>query len=278
MAKQAVAVKEVAGAVALPDFMKEHSHLGTEALGAGDVEIPRIKLMQALSPELEEFNDLKQGDFFHTLAEQNLGKELRVTPIYVDSRFILWRPRESGGGILARADDGKHWSPADTDFQVKLKGGAEVRWRTAKTVEESGLAEWGSSNPSDPNSPPAATKMYNLVVTLPDIPDLPPAVVTLQRASISVARRFIGKLKISRAPSFGLVFTMSSFKDKNDAGQDFYNYQFRAAGMVEDKTVYEQNYEYYNFFRTQGVKVKDIEGVQDDDIGGPAAAKDAPAF
>lgn len=261
MAKTSVAVKEEQ---ILPAFMQDQVGLGTEALGVGDAEIPRLKLMQALSPELEAYDTLKQGEFFHTLIEESFGNSVRVTPIYVDSRYVLWRPREAGGGILARADDGHHWSPADTEFTVKLKGGAEVKWKTAKTVSQSGLDLWGSYNPEDPNSPPAATRMYNFVMGFADRPELPPAVVTLQRAAIRVARRLIGKLKVTRAPSFGLVFVMSSFKDKSPAG-DFYNYQFKMDGMVQDKEIYDNNFKQYQFFKDQGLKVKDLESTQEDE-------------
>lgn len=282
MAKNAVALKkEENTALALPDFMKGQVGLGTEALGSGDVEVPRIKLMQKISPELEEHNDLKAGEFFHTLADLNLGSEVRVTPIYVDQGFILWRPQETGGGILARADDGIHWSPANVDFNVKLKTGQEVVWRTAPTVAASGLAAWGSSNPADTNSPPAATRMYKLVVTLPDYPDLPPAVVTLQRSAIRVARKFIGKLKITRAPSFGLIFKMKSTEDRNNAGQPFLNYSFIADGMVTDKDTYDNNFKMYEFFKAQGVQVKDLEDAQRDDLpdgGSDDDTKGKPAF
>lgn len=280
MAKTAVAVKDTKSTdlSVTPDFMKDQIGLGTESIGAADTEIPRLKLMQKISPELDTFNDLKAGDFFHTLAEISLGREVRVTPIYTDIRYILWRPQDTGGGILARADDGIHWSPPDAQFEVELKkGGPKVTWRTAKTIAQSGLAEWGSGNPSDPNSPPAATRMYNLVVTLPDHPDLPPAVVTLQRASIGVARKLMGKLKITRAPSFGLVFNMKSVEDKNGAGQIFLNYAFTAEGMVQDKEVYDKNFEYYQYFKAQGVNIKDIEGLQDEPVDNGAAA-DSPKY
>lgn len=279
MAKNATVVtKAESKAVAnLPAFMQDHAGLGSENLGAGDVEVPRVKLIQKLSPELDEQNNLKPGEFFHTLAEKSFGKSVRVTPIYVDQRYILWRPRETGGGILARADDGIHWSPPNGEFGVKLKGGAEVTWRTAPTVVASGLDKWGSSNPADPNSPPAATRMYNMVVTFPDEPDLPPAVITLQRAAIKVARRFIGKMKITRAPSFGLIFNMSSTEDESPAGK-FYNYQFNSEGMVQDKATYDRNFEMYQYFKSQGIQVKDLEAAQEDDIADDAGAKGKPAF
>lgn len=277
MAKaQAVAIKEEPGPMIVPDFMRAQAGLGHEALSASDVEVPRVKLMQAISPELEENNDLKAGDFFHTLADLNLGPIVRITPIFIDQRYVLWRPRETGGGILARADDGIHWSPPNTEFQVKLKSGQDVTWRTANTVAQSGLSNWGSSNPADANSPPAATRMYNVVVALADHPELPPAVVTLQRAAIKVARRFLGKMKITRAPSFGLIFSMRSTSEQGPGGK-FYNYQFVADGMVTDKETYERNFDAYKYFKSQGINVKDLEGAQDDDLPTDNGADDKPA-
>ena len=251
----------------LPAFMQKHPGFG--GLGAGDVEMPRLKLLQASSSELTEFNNAKQGEFWHSLIDQPFGSTVRICPIYIDWRFILWRPREAGGGILARADDGKHWTPDDTEFTVRLKSGREVKWRTARTVAASRLDRRGSYDPSDPNSPPAATRMYSIVCSFPDRKDLPPAVVTLQRATIKAATKLIGALKVLRAPSFGVIFEMASFKDKSPSGE-FYNYAFEMVGPVGDKAFYEENFAQFRFFMEQGLKVKDLEGAQEqeDEAGG----------
>ena len=248
----------------LPAFMQ---HPGLRGLGAGEVEIPRLKLLQASSPELTEFNNAKQGEFWHSLIDKPFGSTVRICPIYIDWRFILWRPREAGGGILARADDGKHWMPADTEFTVRLRSDHEVKWRTARTVAASRLDKRGSSNPSDPNSPPAATRIYSIVCSFPDRKDLPPAVVTLQRAAIKAATKLIGELKVLRAPSFGVIFEIASFKDKSPSGE-FYNYAFKMVGPVEDKAFYEDNFAQFRFFMEQGLKVKDLEGAQEDESSG----------
>ena len=249
----------------LPAFMQKHPGLGGP--GAGDVEMPRLKLLQASSSELTEFNNAKQGEFWHSLINESFGSTVRICPIYIDWRFILWRPREAGGGILARADDGKHWTPDDTEFTVRLKSGREVKWRTARTVAASRLDRRGSYDASDPNSPPAATRMYSIVCSFPDRKDLPPAVVTLQRATIKAATKLIGELKVLRAPSFGVIFEMASFKDRSPSGE-FYNYAFEMVGPVQDKPFYEENFAQYRFFMEQGLKVKDLEGAQEDEAGG----------
>jgi hypothetical protein len=245
----------------LPGFVRKYAVQG--GLGVGDGEIPRLRLLQAQSPELIKFSNAREGEFWHSLIDDRLGSALRICPIYIDWRFILWRPRQAGGGILARADDGKHWTPADTEFTVKLESGDEVKWRTARTVTASGLNKRGSYNPSDPKSPPAATRMYSIVCSFPDRQDLPPAVVTLQRAAAKAATKLIGQLKVLRAPSFGVIVEMASRKAKSPSG-DFYNYAFEVVSPVEDKVFYEQNFARFRFFMQQGLKVKDLESAQED--------------
>ena len=272
-AKNAVAVKPTNAAVAtqdaIPDFMKGQRGLGTENLGQGDIETPRLKLLQAVSPEVEEFDEARPGHFWHSIAECSLGAELRVVPLYIDMRAILWRPRHEGGGILARADDGMHWSPPNATFEVrpyKDRKDFTVKWITKPTVAASGLLDWGSSDPSDSGSQPAATRMYNMAVALPDFPELGIGVVTLQRASISVARKFLGKLKLMSVPSFGCYFNMSSVKNTGAGGDSFNNYKFVAAGHVQDEDEFNAYRELYEAFKAAGLNIKDLEGVQDDGV------------
>lgn len=260
---------EGAGAPSVPDFMKGKAGLGVENVGAGDVAIPRIKLLQGISPEVLARDDLRAGYFYHTISEESLGRELRIVPVYTDIRAILWRPRHSGGGILARMNDGRHWEPANASFEVVLKKnkedpGTSVKWYTKKTEAEAGLLSWGSSNPADPNSQPAATKMYNIVAMLPDHPELSPVVITLQRAAVKVAMNFTGKLKLSRAPSYGTVFVMSSLQESRN-GDTFFNYKFTADGFVQNKEEFDLYEETYNRFKEQGLQIRDEDGLQDED-------------
>ena len=85
-----------------------------------------------------------------------------------------------------------------------------------------------------------------------------------QRAAIKAATKLIDILKVQRAPSFGVIFEMASFKDKSPSGE-FYNYAFEMVGPVEDRAFYEENFAQYRFFIEHGLKVKDLEGAQEDE-------------
>lgn len=275
--KNAVASKKeenkgIANFDALPEFMRGDIGKGQDRIEAEDIETPRIKLMQGLSRELESYNELRPGMFLHQAAEHIFkdGK-FKAVPLYYDKRYILWNPLDSGGGILARADDGVHWNPPDTEFVVKLDkkdGGDTVKWKTANTVAQSGLSRWGSMNPNNPSSPPAATRMLNYVVAFPDHPELGPAVLTFQRSSIGMGRKFNSKLKTIRAPMFGCVFEFSAFKDKNKSGQEYYNLMATGQGLLTDTDLYEQYRDLNAQFTQAGLNVQDLEGMQSEDPTG----------
>lgn len=249
-----------------PDFMKKYAGEGTEKLTSADIETPRIKLLAALSPECEEYETAKPGVFWHSMLNLALGKSIKIVPIYVDMRAILWRPRHDGGGILARSDDGATWVPPNGEFVVKPKKDSQkqVTWRTKPSVTASGLLDWGSSDPSDASSQPAATRMYNMVVALPDNPELLPGVVTMQRGSIRAARKFLGQLKMVRAPSYGQIYTMESFLDENAKGEKYHNYKLTPEGFVGDERQFKAYQDLYEAFKRIGLKMSDLEGLQDE--------------
>lgn len=267
------------GSDQLPDFMKGDVGRGTEAMLPEDTDTPRLKLIQGISPELEQYNKLRAGMFFHTAAEHIFDEPFRAVTLYYDRRFLLWNPQDSGGGILARADDGVHWSPPNQDFEVKLNkkdGGHKVTWTTANTVAESGLAEWGTQNPADPNSPPAATRMLNFLLAFPDHPDLMPAVFTFQRAAIKTGRKFLAKIKTVRAPIYGMIWTFAATDETNSVGNNFKGVSVTGAGLVQDKDQYEMYKGIYEQFSRTGLNIKDIETLQDDDAGEASGIADEP--
>jgi hypothetical protein len=262
---------------ALPDFMRDDAGKGSQNIGAEDIGTPRLKLMQGLSKELQAYDGLKAGQFFHAAEEFIFPGAVIAVPIFFAKRYLLWKPLEDGGGILARADDAIHWSPPNVKFDVKLDkkdGGKRVVWETRPTVKESGLAEWGSMNPDDPQSPPAATLMYEYVCCFPEHPELAPAVLTFQRSSVKKAKTGVNdKLKLGRAPIFGRIFKFEPVEDTNSVGQKFFNIQPSAAGLVQDEDLYRQYRELNAMFEASGLKVADeesLQGEQPDDAGGGA--------
>jgi hypothetical protein len=62
--------------------------------------------------------------------------------------------------------DAKTWDKPNQRFQVTLPGGRKGEYFTDKNVDASGLLEWGSSDPADRNSLPAAQHVYTTIMRL----------------------------------------------------------------------------------------------------------------
>jgi hypothetical protein len=210
---------------------------GLQGLDMSDLIVPRIKLIQATSDEPNTFDDAKKGEFWLNVLDTSLGKEFDFIVISNRKRYLLSVPL--GGtpkGILARADDGVHWKPAHGEWDVQLpKRRGTVKWKIEGdgTVRGSGLAEFGTADPDNPDSNPAAVLFYDYLVFLPDFPDISPVVLSLSRSAAKRARELNGKIEFAKAPMQSLRFKAKVSTENGQEG-DYYNYGFVRNGWATE--------------------------------------------
>lgn len=257
--KTEVAKVEAGGSLALPDFMK-NATVHKSNFDADDIELPRLKLLQSLSPELED--GFQAGDLFHHVLEHSFGSEIEIIPIFHFKSYILWNPRKSGGGILARADDGVTWD-REGEWEVVLDSNKQKRtWKITNTnVRESGLAEWGTSDDQDENSPPAATKIVNIVAWIVGHDEKSPVVIPFQRGLLKSGTRLVSKIELSNVPEFGQKYILSTEKVSNNDGEEFYSFKTRGAGFVQDEELFKKLQHLHNRFADMTIRVMDAEGM-----------------
>lgn len=79
--------------------------MGFEDEDAGDMIIPRVKIIQTLSPERKD-KLANEGDIINSLTIDKLNGKVFV-PVFKFNNNIKWKERSEGGGILCTARDGK---------------------------------------------------------------------------------------------------------------------------------------------------------------------------
>jgi hypothetical protein len=206
-----------------------------------DLIIPRVKLLQAISPELDTFDAAKKGEFWHTIASQSLGNEIRGVPILLRKSYVLWAPRNDDRGILARANDGLNWDLPGAEFKVKPKNSPhEVTYKLGKTVHERtdggpALSEFGSSVPGDPRSAPAAALTYQFLWFFPDFPELSPAIILNTRSSVKPAQNLISKVDMRPVDHFAQQYRIGIVQESGDEGP-YYNYAYHSDGYADEQT------------------------------------------
>lgn len=249
MAKSKEVAKAETGGV--PDYLKGYQGpTGSEGIENEDVTIPRIKLAQSMTPEVQQ-GSVPLGALFLNVTGEVLaepGEALQVVPIVQGKEFILWKDRQfDGGGIFARArkvfdkEAGRTrymWDKPNQSFENKIKGIQKVTWNTLTYVDENNMDKFGSANTDDPDSHPAATAHHNYVVVLPDHGNLV-AALSLNNSGVKKAKDFNAMLKMGTAPIFSRIFNVFSVDETNAAGDDFKNYTFKPNGFVKDLAVFE---------------------------------------
>lgn len=262
-------VKQEGGALAVqsdagvPDYLKGHQGgSGLQGLDAGDFIVPRIKLLQGTSTEPETFDEAKVGTFWVNVLDVPIGDSFEFTPILNRKRVMLMPPMGSSGtGIYARANDGMTWNTTG-EWELKLKGQrTSVKWAiTDLNVRKSGLLEYGTSDPENPDSPPAATLFYDFLVMIHGDQGVNmPVLLSLARSAAKVARNLQMKIEaMKHTPMWARKFIAKPFKDHNNDGQEFWNWQFAASGFVPEEV----------FARTSAQRTRFMEmnfrGAEDD--------------
>lgn len=80
--------------------------LGFEEADSGDLVIPRIKVINALSPERQD-GVANEGDIINSLTKELILPEHKFVPLKVTYSNIEWIPRNEGEGIKCRSFNGK---------------------------------------------------------------------------------------------------------------------------------------------------------------------------
>lgn len=159
---------------------------GKESFEASDVEIPKIKIAQKTSPEIEDghgkrIEGLKFTELFNSLFGTNYGKG----PL----NFIVIRHAKN-----AVLFDRKTLKVVERDVPLdddRLKFGTD-------------------------GSKPTATLFHNYLVYLPDTEEI--AVLSLKGSQLKAAKRLNGQLNLLKGPSWSAMFTLSTATETFESG------------------------------------------------------------
>lgn len=194
MAKQTAAQKKAA--LAKTEFLDEVAGQGFENMGAEDFQIPFLRILQALSPQVDEDSDeyvegAKQGMFFNTVTSRLYGRTIEVIPLMYKKVWLEWAPNR--GGLVARHDPG------------------------SIEVDKSDFSKWKHGEND-------VAEHHVFYVLCADHLDEGPMVFSLSSSGIKHARNWNTQLMLtklpsgSRAPFFSSVWRMETVKNQNDQG------------------------------------------------------------
>lgn len=133
--KQVAEAKDQLPAEMMADMMGD-AGIGTDSFDREDIAIPRISILQQLSPQVtkgkpEFIEGLEVGEIFNTVTQETFSGEdgVYVVPISYRRAHIEWKLRRDGGGLVA--DHGTDSSvlentSKDDDFRDITKDGTQI--------------------------------------------------------------------------------------------------------------------------------------------------------
>lgn len=92
--------------------MEEMAGAGFEGMGADDIAIPFTNILQSGSPQVKRGDPAKiegasEGDIFNNVTMEVFKGDagVEVIPCAYQKRYIEWKPREAGGGLVMIHDN-----------------------------------------------------------------------------------------------------------------------------------------------------------------------------
>ena len=236
MAKETELATTSASASARPDFVKVRGTAGREDLRREDIQLPRLLLAQALSPEIQETEanyipNLKSGMLFNDLTKEIYGKEtLRFWVIRQDvPRWMEFYPIGTGGGVK--------------DFNVP---------------------EGDPRTEPDENGEVKATQFWDFVLMLLHKDHIEPIALALKGKSGSRAAKTLnGLITIRNADAFAGNYTVTPAMAKTPKGT-FAVYKFLPDGWVSSLEEFGERRKIFEDFKDKTLNIAREPGDETD--------------
>jgi hypothetical protein len=233
----------------VPNYIKADTQRGSEHVTTDDIIIPRLELIQALSPAVKEgdpgfLKEARPGMLMNSVTKQLYGKEAMVVPVYFSKQWLVWRKRkDKSGKPIEGGFFGAHNSPEEAHVRAEAEGGEEDNIEIIDTPQHLCLlVNFGSG-------------------TIDEI------MLSMPRTKAKVSRQWNSIIRLAGGDRFSRVYRITSALEKKQQG-DYYNFVVAQAGFPA-KPLYERAEKFYAQIQS-GVRkvVMDVTGFDaETDVG-----------
>lgn len=183
---------------------------GAENVTTDDLVIPRIELVQDLSPcrkksDPNYIEGCEEGMLYNNVTRQLYGTSCLVVPVYYRKEYLIWKDRDHGGGF---------------------RGAYPTEAAAQEAINDMDDAEFLDS---------AETAQHFVLAIHPETGKVEEAVISMSRSKLKVSRKWNSLVRMNGGDSFSRVYRMSAVGEKNNKNQDFFNYSVVAAGFPTEE-------------------------------------------
>lgn len=194
-----------------PDFLDENSNRGSEEVNVQDLAIPRIAIIQDLSPQRkkdkpEYIDGAEEGLIFNTVTNALYGDSVVVVPVLFRKEFVIWKDRDSGGG-----------------------------YRGAYPTEGDAAAALADLEDGDQCEVVDTAQHFCLILTDDGVEE---AVISMSKSQMKVSRNLNSMIRLAGGDRFSRAYEFSTVSIDGPKG-DYYNWKPKALGYVS-KEIFER--------------------------------------
>lgn len=219
----------------MPDFLrdKQGSARGRENVGAEDLVIPRLEIVQDLSPARKKsdpnyIEGAEEGMLYNNVTRELYGQSVVVIPVGYVKEWLLWKDRKKGGGF-----GGAFPNEQDAKRAIDLLEDAD---------------DWAAID----------TGQQFCVLVKPD-GSLEEIVVSMAKSKAKVSRKWNSLIRIANADSFARAYKLSAVQDQNKNNEKFYNFGVAPAGFPTESAYVKAERMYKAFMEGRVSASRDAE-------------------
>jgi len=192
----------------LPSYIKQNETArGSENVGSEDLVIPRIEIVQALSPARKKkdpgyIEGAEEGMLFNSLTRELYGTELMIVPVMFKKEYLVWKDRDQGGGFRGAFPN---------------KAEAEARAVEVKTEEKA-------------DAEAVETAQHFVMIGHAD-GRIEEAVLSMSRTKLKISRALNSLIRLNEGDRFSRVYRLGVVEETNSKNQSFFNYSISNVGF-----------------------------------------------
>lgn len=190
----------------MPSWMNPDSNAGSENVGANDIILPRIDVLQALSPQIKKsdpgyIQGAEQGEIFNTVSGELYGSNVMIVPIMFRREYVNWQSRASGGGFRG----------------------------AFPTLQDAEIARMDEENPGEIES--VETHVHFVLLLDEDTGKAEEAVLSWSRSKCKASRKLNSLVQMAGGERYGRAYKLSAIEAKGPKGE-YWSFDLAPVGYV----------------------------------------------
>ena len=200
-----------------PDYMNNESTRGQEGVGVEDLTIPRLDVIQDLSPQHkankpEYIEGAEVGMLFNSVTKNLYGDTVYFVPVFFRKEYVIWKSRAAGGGFM-----GAYPSEAAARHELESQG------LELSEVDTKGDPMYQITD---------TAQQFGMIIhddgTTEDI------VMSMSKSKMKTSRQLNTISKIAGGDRFSRVYKITAVEEQNKQNQDYWNLTVSQLGYTPE--------------------------------------------